>query len=149
MTRTSPETEKMAQQAVEEARMVLPGMQALFGFQLIAVFNNRFSQLPFRDQVVHFCALLLVAVAIALIMTPAAYHRQVERGKNSNFFVYLASRLVAAALVPLMLGLCLDVYVLGELIFASSLPALTSATVLLIIFVGAWFVFPFLAKRDR
>ena len=25
---------------IEEARMVLPGIQALFGFQLIAVFNN-------------------------------------------------------------------------------------------------------------
>ena len=32
--------EKMAQEAIEEARMVLPGIQALFGFQLIAVFNN-------------------------------------------------------------------------------------------------------------
>jgi hypothetical protein len=84
MASTSPETEKMAQQAVEEARMVLPGMQALFGFQLIAVFNNRFGQLSFADQVVHFCAVLLVAVAIGLIMTPAAYHRQVERGTTRS-----------------------------------------------------------------
>jgi hypothetical protein len=65
---------------------------------------------------VHYCALLLVALAIALIMTPAAYHRQVEGGRNSEFFVYLASRLFAVALIPLMLGLCIDVYVLGELI---------------------------------
>src|SRR6266446_3544638 len=28
-----------------EARMVLPGIQALFGFQLIAVFNTRFDEL--------------------------------------------------------------------------------------------------------
>ena len=31
--------DKMATQAVEEVRMVLPGIQALFGFQLTAVFN--------------------------------------------------------------------------------------------------------------
>ena len=31
------------EQALEEARMVLPGIQALFGFQLIAVFNQRFD----------------------------------------------------------------------------------------------------------
>ena len=37
-------TEKMAREAIEEARMVLPGIQALFGFQLIAVF----SQTPFH-----------------------------------------------------------------------------------------------------
>ena len=34
--------EKMARQAIEEARMVLPGIQALFGFQLVTVFNDRF-----------------------------------------------------------------------------------------------------------
>ena len=28
---------------LEECRMVLPGIQALFGFQLIAVFNSRFA----------------------------------------------------------------------------------------------------------
>jgi hypothetical protein len=39
-------TEKIAQEAIDEARMVLPGIQALFGFQLIAVFNERFAQLP-------------------------------------------------------------------------------------------------------
>ena len=34
-----PSMDKMATQAVEEVRMVLPGIQALFGFQLTAVFN--------------------------------------------------------------------------------------------------------------
>ena len=35
----------MAREAIEEARMVLPGIQALFGFQFITVFNERFRQL--------------------------------------------------------------------------------------------------------
>ena len=34
---------KKAQMAIEEARMVVPGLQALFGFQLIAIFNRRFE----------------------------------------------------------------------------------------------------------
>ena len=29
---------------LEECRMVLPGIQALFGFQLIAVFNSTFAE---------------------------------------------------------------------------------------------------------
>ena len=29
---------------LDECRMILPGLQALFGFQLIAVFNQRFAQ---------------------------------------------------------------------------------------------------------
>src|ERR1700704_4054178 len=94
---------------IEEARMVLPGIQALFGFQLIAVFNARFTQLSEADQVVHLAAVILVTVAIALIMTPAAYHRQVDLGSVSDFFVKFSSQLIAAAMVPLMLGLSLEV----------------------------------------
>ena len=32
--------ESQVKAAIDEARMVLPGIQALFGFQLIAVFNE-------------------------------------------------------------------------------------------------------------
>ncbi|HSR65457.1 MAG TPA: DUF6328 family protein, partial [Xanthomonadaceae bacterium] len=59
--------------------MVLPGMQALFGFQLIVVFSERFGvELTHGEQRVHLLAIGLVALAIALIMTPAAYHRQTD-----------------------------------------------------------------------
>src|ERR1700736_3545973 len=71
---------------IEEVRMVLPGIQAFFGFQLIAVFNNRFQDLTHTEQVLHLIALLLLAVSIALIMTPAAYHRIAERGMVSRPF---------------------------------------------------------------
>ncbi|MDQ2943358.1 MAG: hypothetical protein M3R21_06785 [Candidatus Dormibacteraeota bacterium] len=39
---------------LNEGRMVLPGIQALFGFQLIAVFNQTFSQrLSPAEQYLH------------------------------------------------------------------------------------------------
>jgi len=64
---------------LEECRMVLPGIQALFGFQLIAVFNPAFSEkLHWYEQCLHLTAIGLVAIAVALVMTPAAYHRQAE-----------------------------------------------------------------------
>jgi len=65
--------EEETKTTIEEARMVLPGIQALFGFQLIAVFNTRFHDFGSLEQILHLVALLLVAFAIALIMTPAAY----------------------------------------------------------------------------
>src|SRR5205823_10297737 len=73
--------EERAHSTHEEARMVLPGIQALFGFQLIAAFNTRFTELELADRAVHLSALILVALAIALIMTPAAYHRICEPGR--------------------------------------------------------------------
>jgi hypothetical protein len=90
----SVRTEKLAFAAIEEARMVLPGIQALFGFQLIAAFSDRFHELEPQVQALHFLALVLIAVAIAIIMALAAYHRLVERGSISAFFVRLASGLL-------------------------------------------------------
>jgi hypothetical protein len=62
---------------LDECRMVLPGIQALFGFQLIVVFNPGFDQkLSATEQQLHLTAIGLIATAVAIIMTPAAYNRQ-------------------------------------------------------------------------
>src|SRR3984893_13428902 len=139
------QTDKIGREAIEEARMVLPGIQALFGFQLIAVFNERFKELTGDERLIHFSATLLVAIAIALIMTPAAYHRLAEQTTISKFFVLLASWLIAA-MVPLMLGLALEVYVLGFLVIGDPKTSLAVATALFGVFLTLWFVFP-LAMR--
>ena len=136
------QTEKMAREAIEEARMVLPGIQALFGFQLMAVFNQRFNELSAGGQLIHYIAVLLIAFAICLIMTPAAYHRQVEPGSVSGFYVRLASRLVAIAMLPLAVALCLEVYLLGGVILGDPTTSFVAAGILLLIFAGLWYLFP-------
>jgi hypothetical protein len=55
--------------------MVLPDIQALFGFQLVAVFEPSFFELLSPvEQTLHLLALTLTAIAIAFVMTPAAFH---------------------------------------------------------------------------
>jgi hypothetical protein len=139
--------EKIAQEAVEEARMVLPGIQALFGFQLIAVFNESFRRLDAAHQYLHFAAIVLIAISIGLIMAPAAYHRQVESGSVSRFFVELASGLIMAAMVPLMISICIEVYIVGHLVLANGVLSMLVAGALFAGFVFGWFVFPYLARR--
>ena len=78
MRHVSDQTESLKDQAHsmhEEARMVLPGIQALFGFQLIAVFNRPFFDLGDSDRALHLASLILVGIAIGLVMAPAAHHR--------------------------------------------------------------------------
>ena len=136
------------EQALEEARMVLPGIQALFGFQLVAVFNQRFdSALDGRQQGLHLAALLLVALAAALVMTPAAYHRQACRGSVSKELLRVASGFISAALVPLMAGLSLDVYLVALLILRDEARATGLAGALFAVFAGLWFVFPYLRRN--
>jgi hypothetical protein len=77
---------------LEECRMVLPGIQALFGFQLIAIFDATFHEkLSQPQQLLHLAATVLVTVSIALLMAPAALHRQTERHSVSRRFVDVSS----------------------------------------------------------
>jgi len=140
---SSAPLEREANRVIEEARMVLPGIQALFGFQLVAVFNNRFeTALSSSEQTLHLAALVLVTLAIVLIMAPAAYHRQAEPGRVSRYFVDLASNLLTWALAPLLLGIVLDVYLVSHIILKNTGASITIASALFLILVGVWFIFP-------
>jgi hypothetical protein len=140
---------KIAEAAIEESRMVLPGIQALFGFQLIACFNQGFRELPLGEQRLHYAAIVLITLAIAMIMAPVAYHRIVEQGSVSRFFVQYISWMVAAAMVPLMVALCLDIYLIGTVILTERWAGAVMAGALLLVFAGLWFAFPFLMRQQE
>jgi len=140
------ELDKRAQNAIEEARMVLPGIQALFGFQLIAVFNQRFPQIPAGQQLLHYCALLLVGAAIGLIMAPAAYHRIAEQHSVSRFFIQLASFMIAVSMLPLLTALCFEIYILGHLVLDNDQASFWIAVVMAAFLAALWYVMPFTAR---
>lgn len=123
--------------------MVLPGIQALFGFQTVAVFNQTFSSLPFHAQKVHLAALLSVVAAIAMIMMPAAWHRIVEPHRVSRTTVSLASRMICTALFPLAVGLSLDIYVVVLTVMRSTTLAGIAAAATAVLLIGLWFGVPF------
>jgi hypothetical protein len=128
---------------LNEGRMVLPGIQALFGFQLIAVFNQGFAQrLSPAEQALHLAATVLVAVAVALVMTPAALHRQLEPRGVSDLFVRVSSRLLLWSMAPLAVGVSADLYLVARIILGATLPAAVIAVGLLMVYVGLWFVLP-------
>jgi len=141
--------EEEATHATDEARMLLPGVQAVMGFQLVAVFNNRFVELTTDEQRLHLGAFLLLVVAMGLIMAPAAYHRQAERGIISRRFIDLASRLLTWALFPLAVGVAIDTYLIASLIFVGSVVPVTAAVAVAIILLGLWFTIPGVARNRR
>jgi len=138
-------------QCMAEARMVLPGIQALFGFQLIAVFNNRFETgLGAREQAMHLVAMVAIALAIVLIMTPAAYHRRTRSGQVSEELLQISSRLINLALVPLAAGLSIDIFVVTYAITAHTVLSGAVAGLMAVALAGLWFAFPAHASRkDR
>jgi hypothetical protein len=133
---------KAAEFLLDECRMVLPGIQALFGFQLIAVFNSGFSEklTPF-EQRIHLLAIVLVAIAVALIMTPAALHRASGATAVHETVLRLSSRLLRCSMAPLAISISLEFYLIARIITESQLvPVIAGA--LFTIFVFLWYVLP-------
>jgi hypothetical protein len=133
---------------LEECRMVLPGIQALFGFQLIAVFDETFhDKLSEPQQLLHLAATVLVAVSIALVMAPAALHRQNERHSVSRRFIELASRLLLAGVFPLALAIALEAYLVTAVIVGRPAHAGWVAAALLAVFAALWLGLPARERR--
>ena len=148
MSKEADETEKESLSTsvthmLEECRMVLPGIQALFGFQLIAVFNSAFwSRLDQFEQLLHYFAIGLVAVSVALVMTPAAYHRQAEAMTVSRRFLTISTKLLFWSMYPLMSGILLDFYLIGSLVLANRLFSLLATFCLFCVFATLWIILP-------
>jgi len=128
---------------------VLPGIQALFGFQLIAVFNEGFAQrLTMDEQRLHLLSILLVVASIALVMAPAALHRQADPHSVSDRFLHLSSRLLLWGMLPLAVGISLEVYLIAQLILHDKMWALTMAAGSFTLFLVLWLLLP-LRERYR
>ena len=129
--------------------MVLPGIQALFGFQLIAAFSERFKDLPASTQWFYLGAVGLVVFSIMLILMPAVFHRVAEPGKISHRFIQFASRCIEIAMAPLALAIAIDIAVLVQLITEASTPAIAAGAVCFAGFFLCWYVLPYVARRRR
>jgi len=129
--------------------MVLPGIQALFGFQLIAVFDGDFAErLTAAEQQLHLAAITLVVAAIGLVIAPAAIHRQIPLRRLDERFVRLASRLLAVGMAPLAFATCLEVYLVSILVLQDKALAAGIALGLFALLAALWLIVP-LRERQR
>ncbi|MEZ2131320.1 MULTISPECIES: DUF6328 family protein [unclassified Sinorhizobium] len=125
-----------------EARVVLPGAQALLGFQLAIALTSGFADLTVSAKALHCVALGSVALAIMLLVTPAAYHRIVYGGSDAAELYHVASRLLLAATVFLALGLAADVHVVIGKITQNQTFANATAAATALMLIGFWHLWP-------
>ena len=134
---------------IEEARVILPGVQALFRFQTIAVFNDRFADLPSYATLCHLIGLGMVVVAIALVMTPAIYYRVVGPDNIYHNTSIKRSSLDAAlrhgtAGLAAWRSICSP----SSFVRPSHLQAsIFGAFATFVILTGLWFAFPWFERR--
>ena len=130
------------EQLLTEARLIIPGGQALFGFQLIAMLTSGFDRLPQSAKIVHVAALCLVALNVILMMTPAALHRLSFGGEDSPRFLYLGSIFVITGPAFLAAGIAAEIYVIFSKALDLPVVAVTASVAAFLLIAGFWYAWP-------
>jgi hypothetical protein len=141
--------EEKISQLTTEARLIIPGAQALLGFQFLAVLSEAFDRLPAASRAVHLAGLIAMAIAVILLMSPACYHRIVAAGDPRPDVERYGVRAILLALVPLGLGLAADLYVVAEIVLRSVIAALMLAGAVIVGAATLWFAWPLALRRAR
>jgi hypothetical protein len=146
------ETEKMPmsptplktkiEQLLTEARLIIPGGQALFGFQFIAMLTTGFDRLPDTAKLVHAAALCLVGLNVITMMTPAALHRLSFGGEDSLRFLRMGSALVITGPAFLATGMAAEIYVVFIKALNSPAAASSASVAAFLILVSFWYLWP-------
>jgi hypothetical protein len=134
-------------QALTELRVILPGAQALFGFQFIAVLTASFDNLPPASRAVHLISFGLVAIAIILLVAPAAYHRIAAEGDAEERVLRYAVRMMIPAVGLLAAGMASDAYVIVRKITEMPDLALAISLVAGLGFALLLYVVPLVARQ--
>jgi PncC family amidohydrolase len=130
------------EQMLTEARVIIPGAQALLGFQLTVTLTRAFEQIPFESKLAHAAALCCIALSVILLMAPAALHRISFAGEDSADFLKVGSVFIVAAPLPLALGIALDTYVAIAQALESNLAATSVAGTTAIVLTLLWYAYP-------
>jgi hypothetical protein len=101
-----------------------------------------FNELPALFKYVHCAGLCAVALAVVLLMTPAAVHRLAFDGEDNSDFFRIGSRLVISASIPLAIGISSDVAVVFFKTTESTGVALGAGAAALVALLGFWLAYP-------
>lgn len=129
-----------------EARVILPGNQALLGFQFAVILQQGFRDLPEALKLIHLVSLFLIAISTILLLSPAPYHRIVEGGEETERFYGVANRLVLASLPPMAAGICAEFLIVIYKMTEQWTHSIGAALAMFCIFCFLWFAYPVFSK---
>jgi hypothetical protein len=146
---TATDIHAKIEQMLTEARVILPGAQALIGFQLVVTMTKTFSQLAPAEQHIHFASLCAVTLSVMLLITPAAVHRMTFGGQDVLRFHQIGSIVVTLALIPLALGIAGDFYLAATRMVENRAISAIAASITLLTLAIFWYVVPLLLRCRR
>lgn len=125
---------------LEETRVVLPGVEILFGFLIILPFQFS-EELAGFERALYLGAFLSVSIGLALLVASTVEHRIRFRNLDKEEWLFRANRQMIAGTGFVAVGVVLTVYLVLETILGG-LPAMVLATVNAATLAWFWFAGP-------
>ena len=150
------EKERLNRKLIEllnELRIVIPGVQVLFAFLLILPFNTGFVDADDLGRAVYAGSLGCAAVASALLIGPAAYHRyrfrrlEEETVSDKKEMIITQDHLAAGGILFLALAMAGSVFMVFDLLFGTGTAAIVAGS-LVLTYAWFWYALP-VSRRLR
>ena len=125
---------------LNELRVVLPGVQALFAFLLIVPFNERFAAASDTERGVYLVALLASAIACVLFITAPAFHRLRFRRHDKAQLLRIGNRCAIAGLAALAVAMVAGLFLVTEVLFGARVGVAVAAALAVPMAVLWWLV---------
>ena len=149
MSKKELELKRNTDQILQGIRIVLPGTQALMGFQFIAFFNPVFQSLPDNLKQLHFAMLLMAIVCTILLIAPVAFQQLGEDGSATEQFLGYTRKMLAIAMFILLLAMTGDVFVAARAIGIDDGLAVLVAGTLFALGIFLWYVYVLIHRKRR
>jgi hypothetical protein len=132
--------EREHRELLEELRALIPGAEVLFGLLVAIRFTNEFGMLDQPERYVYYAALVFTAIALVLFIAPAAHHRVVFREGDKDYVVRKGNREAIAGTVALALAFTAALYLVGELVFGTTIAGVTAGALMALISWRWWMI---------
>lgn len=148
--RDEDEDERLDRQLLEllnELRVVIPGVQVLFGFLLAVPFQERFGDTTPFQRNVFLVTIIASGVATALLLSLPAYHRIMFRQHDKPALIEFGNVTGLLGLGAVAVAMTGALLLVVDLWFGAA-TVVVSVGGLALLFAGLWFGYP-LNRRIR
>jgi Family of unknown function (DUF6328) len=126
---------------LNEVRVVLPGVQVLFGFLLIVPFQQAFQDVTDLERQLFIVAFLSAMAASVLLIAPSTYHRIRFRSGDKAQLLETSNKYVLAGTGFLGVALATAAYLITEFLYGAQ-AGLIVAVVAAVALGWFWFGLP-------
>jgi hypothetical protein len=143
--------EKLDRELIEllhEMRVMLPGIEVIFGFLLTVPFTERFTELTSLQRTAFFVSFLSTALATAFLVAPSSYHRLRWRQYDKERLLQVANKFAIIGLAFFAISLAAIAFIVTDVVIRTSIAVWVAAGIAVIVVV-LWFGLPLFRRAEE